>query len=1284
MISKRKYLFGTTVLAGILSIAAPSFAQSTQTPRPANQQDEDEVEEVVVTGSRIARPETSGTIPGVQVGEKDIEERLFTNAGDILNDIPLVGGGASLNGTNGAQTASLGVTFIDLLNLGTARTLTLVNGRRFVSNNSATIFVAGNETGSQVDASSIPVALIDRVDILTVGGAAAYGADAVSGVVNYVLKDDYEGAQFTILGGQAFNDHDAGRYAIDGVVGGNFLDGRLNIAVSGEYSFIDDVTANERDVRQTNPGLTGNPLNGAQRNPLFVPGGTQSVFLAGTADGILPSVFRRNLRTTTLTQGGLIFNVTQNSGTNENPTIANLPTGSTYVTVPAVAGGPGAVVSNGGPGPITSANFQPGNTFRNPGFAQIAPAVWSGANAFVVTQLVPNVPFGNCITSASDVCAFAPTNLSAAQQAAARIRYALPAAYTAAQVLAVVQANRPTAREFYAANPSTNVLDFIGTFAAGIPDIANPSGTAGILARRAVPIRFDRNGNIETYNLAGDLATDPTAPGTTATQSNSDGQNRTDATVLRVKQERYVANVIANYQITDNLRFYTENLYADATVRNPISTGGLANSAGSTTPENAGLLVNVNHPFLTAANRTSLANAGITGNFILSRNNEDVVNDLSQEATNKTFRTVNGINGDFSLLGRDFGFDVSHTYGNATTHVEFSAINDVAYAMAIDAVQVGANVVCRAQRDGLAAYVASYGGNAATGFIPGAIPQPISTIASDGIRTQSIFAPTVTQAMVDACQPLNVFGEGRASQAAKNFVSVRESFDNESTQNFTQATLTGSVFDLPAGPLQFAITGEYRKEELNYFPSTITGLGRTRSAPSATTKAETTTTEYGLELRIPLLGEGFNIPFVQSLELNPAIRYSEQEGEAEKYRNLAGVLVSPTYDGEREEIFTLAGTWEVNDQLLFRGNISKSVRNPSIVELFLGNQAFFTAATDPCRAAGYTTGAQPVLRKANCIAEVRRVAALFGGTLTAGNGTPTPITNDAQAEAFILNAGGAGYTVSGANFTGVISGRQTLVPEKGDSFTFGFVARPDFIPNLVLSADYLEITVEDALGPLLATDSANFCYDSKTYPDTTPDIGVNSCSGIQRDQTFNFTNGFELPYFNLGATRVKAINATLAYSLGLSDVFSTDMDLGTIGFRANTYYLSEYTTSGTGDFSDAAPSENSLANPSWKTQLTFLYDRGPFSARWTSALQDAAIIRNGVNQATFENANIIRYDGYALHNLTLGYDITENATARVAIDNVFDIQELGSNGYQNGVYVDTIGRRWTASLTYTF
>lgn len=418
---------------------------------------------------------------------------------------------------------------------------------------------------------------------------------------------------------------------------------------------------------------------------------------------------------------------------------------------------------------------------------------------------------------------------------------------------------------------------------------------------------------------------------------------------------------------------------------------------------------------------------------------------------------------------------------------------------------------------------------------------------------------------------------------------------------------------------------------------------------------------------------------MKSLEFNPSVRYTRQKGSAEKYRNLSGVLTAPTYSGETEEVYTLAATWEVNDQLLFRGNISKSVRNPSIVELFLGNQAFFTSSADPCSPVNIAGGPAGGVRRSNCRAEVLRVAAANSGVLLQANGTAVQVTNAAEADAFL-----ALYQPSGASFTGVISGRQTLQPEKGDSFTFGFVARPKVIPNLIVAADYLEITVTDALGRCWRKAQLSTATIAR-LADNTPDIGVNSCAGIQRDGAFNFTNGFELPFFNLGGTRVKAINANMSYSMDLADVFTADADLGTLGFRANAYYLLEYSSSGIGDFSDSIASENSLGNPTWKTQFNVLYNLGRFNARWSTSFQDASIVRGtGSLQATFEQTPVVRYDGYMTHSLSLGYDVTDKASARIVIDNVTDEDTLGYNGLQNGVYIDNIGRRWTASLSYRF
>ncbi|HEX8341924.1 MAG TPA: TonB-dependent receptor plug domain-containing protein, partial [Tepidisphaeraceae bacterium] len=286
-------LLGATALAGSFLVSAPVWAQAApnvgspatdaaQTTTPsAGQEAEDQAAAanadgseseggtVVVTGSRIPRPERDGVLPGVQLGAEQLTTRGFTNVADALNDIPLVGpSGANVNSAAPGQAFSIGNAFVDLLDLGTSRTLTLVNGRRFVSGNSASLFVADNAPGGQVDVNVIPSALIDRIDVLTVGGAAAYGADAVAGVVNYILKDRFEGTELTALTGISERG-DAAQYTLRATTGFNIGE-RANIVVAAEYNRIEGLQADRRDFRQTLPQFGASFLNGATRNPAFI------------------------------------------------------------------------------------------------------------------------------------------------------------------------------------------------------------------------------------------------------------------------------------------------------------------------------------------------------------------------------------------------------------------------------------------------------------------------------------------------------------------------------------------------------------------------------------------------------------------------------------------------------------------------------------------------------------------------------------------------------------------------------------------------------------------------------------------------------------------------------------------------------------------------------------------------------------------------------------------------------------------------------------------------------
>jgi outer membrane receptor protein involved in Fe transport len=146
-------------------------------------------EEVIVTGSRIPRPEVATAAPVTVVGRNQIETAGRASIGDILQQLPSQGNATNTQVNNGGE----GATRINLRNLGTQRTLTLVNGRRFVA--------GGTGANASVDLGTIPTQAIERIEVLKDGASAAYGSDAISGVVNIITRKDYSGTELQAFGG---------------------------------------------------------------------------------------------------------------------------------------------------------------------------------------------------------------------------------------------------------------------------------------------------------------------------------------------------------------------------------------------------------------------------------------------------------------------------------------------------------------------------------------------------------------------------------------------------------------------------------------------------------------------------------------------------------------------------------------------------------------------------------------------------------------------------------------------------------------------------------------------------------------------------------------------------------------------------------------------------------------------------------------------------------------------------------------------------------------------------
>ena len=198
--------------------------------------DSDEKGDLIVTGSRLTRPTLSSPTPITTVSVGELTNQGKVSLGDALNDLPsLRSTFSSGNSTRFIGTAGLNI--LDLRGLGTSRTLVLVNGRRHIT---------ASPGDYLVDVNTIPVDLLERVDIVTGGNSAIYGSDAVAGVVNFVLKRDFEGLSIRGQGGVSSH-HDRGSYFVSGTWGKNFADGRGNLAVSAEYAKAEPVYFVDRD-----------------------------------------------------------------------------------------------------------------------------------------------------------------------------------------------------------------------------------------------------------------------------------------------------------------------------------------------------------------------------------------------------------------------------------------------------------------------------------------------------------------------------------------------------------------------------------------------------------------------------------------------------------------------------------------------------------------------------------------------------------------------------------------------------------------------------------------------------------------------------------------------------------------------------------------------------------------------------------------------------------------------------------------------------------------------------
>ena len=189
LLNKRERLLASTMIAGfaLAGMAAPAMAQTAPQTEQASQ-----IEDVVVTGSRIRQPNLTTTSPVTQVTGEDIDIQGVTRVEDLVTQLPQAFAAQNSTVANGAS----GTATVSLRNLGSSRTLVLIDGKRMGY---------GSPQDDAADLNQIPGQMVERVEVLTGGASAVYGSDAIAGVVNFIMRRDFEGIEIDAQYG--FNQH---------------------------------------------------------------------------------------------------------------------------------------------------------------------------------------------------------------------------------------------------------------------------------------------------------------------------------------------------------------------------------------------------------------------------------------------------------------------------------------------------------------------------------------------------------------------------------------------------------------------------------------------------------------------------------------------------------------------------------------------------------------------------------------------------------------------------------------------------------------------------------------------------------------------------------------------------------------------------------------------------------------------------------------------------------------------------------------------------------------------
>ncbi|MGH8318849.1 MAG: TonB-dependent receptor domain-containing protein [Steroidobacteraceae bacterium] len=710
--------------------------------------------------------------------------------------------------------------------------------------------------------------------------------------------------------------------------------------------------------------------------------------------------------------------------------------------------------------------------------------------------------------------------------------------------------------------------DGAGFYTPGVPN-----GAIGIVNAAGQPLAFSPGSSALTpYNIGR-----PT--GNPIWFSGGQGVNLVNYQNLQDRIERVNADTIGHFNWTDHVQTFWEGWFTGAhnraLISQPLYDADIFGAPGSPTGP---LIMSVYNPYLSPADQTLIHNellayqadgypgAGYFGSvgapldpnwnsthFYLDRASTDlesggVIND------DVLGRGVLGMKGDFKALNHDYHWDITGNYGYSRVESHEPIVDFQNLENALNTVRNSSGqIVCA----------------------PGETNSPYSTEAS-------------------TCAPLNPFGLGSPSAAARAYVTHIGTAESYDTQRDVTANLTGPLVTLPAGDWQFAAGYENRREAQVFQPDAFLAAQPpvSDSTAQAIEGAYHTNEVYG-ETLIPLFEPKQDIPALHRVEVEGAIRRVDN--------SIAG----------NSNTWTASLRWAPTRDIMFRYNKTVAIRAPSITELFLPPATSDSFANDPCDKNFVNQGPNPALRAKNC---------------EAAGLNPATFTSD------VVNATAQGLT----------SGSTALQSEVAHSYTYGFVFTPRWVRNLSFSVNYLSIKMANAIESLTLTDILDACYDSAGYPNQP------ECKDFTRSAQGQITS-FHAGFVNAGVLTFQGETFELNYrtllprNLGAMEWTGNYLDTKTLEIKvgsAATENEAGALTNTTGEFA-----------PKGRGTLSTTYLKGPFSWYWQVQYTSSM---NFNNQFTPTTQNPLSIGHWWLTNSSLAYQVTGNVGLRLVVNNVFN------------------------------